>query len=106
VLSKIKTKASGIDGVTKKNIDDTRLKKLSKDLKVQIYKPKPNKKVPISKSDGGVRYLGIASAIDKVVQEVLHQLLKKLTEPLFSKYSYGFRPNKGCHDALYDIRYG
>lgn len=61
--------------------------------------------MPIPKPDGGVRYLGIASAIDKVVQENLHELLKNLTEPIFSKHSYGFRPNLGCHDALYYIKY-
>jgi len=49
---------------------------------------------------GGVRYLGVATARDKVVQASIKILLEKIVEPQFSNYSFGFRLNKGCHDAL------
>jgi len=104
-LARVKNKSPGVDGEIKADIDDKRLQKLLKDLKVQKYKPKPNKKVPIPKPEGGVRYLGIASAIDKVVQATIVNLLTPIVEPEFSKYSFGFRPNLGCHDALHHIRY-
>lgn len=104
-LARVKNKSPGVDGVVKADIDEKRLQKLLKDLKVQRYKPKPNKKVPIPRAGGGVRYLGIASAIDKVVQATIVNLLSPIVEPEFSKHSFGFRPKLGCHDALHYIKY-
>jgi len=105
-LARVKNKSPGVDGEVKAEITDDRLKKLLKDLKVQKYQPRSNKRVPIPKPDGGVRYLGIASTIDKVVQATIVNLLTPIVEPTLSEYSYGFRPKKGCHDALHKIRYG
>lgn len=104
-LVRVKNKSPGVDGEVKADITTERLKKLLKDLKVQKYQPKSNKRVPISKPGGGVRYLGIASAIDKVVQATLVNLLTPVVEQTFSSYSFGFRPGLGCHDALYNIRH-
>jgi hypothetical protein len=105
-LVRIKNKSPGVDGEVKADITDERLKKLLKDLKVQKYQPRSNKRVSIPKPDGGVRHLGIASAIDKVIQATLVNLLTPIVELIFSDHSYGFRPGKGCHDALYKIRHG
>lgn len=105
-LSRIKgNKSPGVDGLTKADITIERLKKLQKDLKMQKYQPKPNKRAPIPKSDGGTRYLGIASSIDKVVQATILELLTPIVEPIFYDNSFGFRPNRGCHDALKHIKY-
>jgi len=104
-LKNLKNKSPGIDNIIKKNIDQKRLEKLQKDLKKQKYKPKPTRRIPISKSGGGVRYLSIASAIDKVVQSVLVRLLTPSLENIFYKNSYGYRPKKGCHDALKEIKF-
>src|SRR2546429_6781389 len=41
---------------------------------------------------------------DKLLQEVMRQILEAYYEPQFSPYSHGFRPNKGCHTALRTIR--
>jgi len=103
-----RTKANirGIDGEVKADISETRLANLAKDLKRQTYKPKPNKRISIPKPGGGVRYLGIASAIDKVVQGTILNLLEPLTERIFYENSGGFRPNKGCHNLLHKIKYG
>jgi len=105
-LVRTKNKSPGVDGEVKADITDARLKKLLKDLKAQKYQPRSNKRVSIPKPDGGVRYLGIASAIDKVVQATLVNLLTPIVEPIFSDFSYGFRPKRGCHDVLYKIRHG
>lgn len=96
------TKASspGIDGEVKADISDKVLLSIQKDLKAQKYKPKPNKRIPIPKLNGGVRYLGVATARDKVVQAAVKVLLERILEPEFSQYSFGFRPKRGCHDAL------
>jgi group II intron reverse transcriptase/maturase len=105
-LSRIKGNRSlAIDGLIIADISDKRLKKLIKDLKTQKYRPKPSKRVLISTSNKDTRYLGIASAIDKVVQAALLELLTPVVESKFYDNSYGFRPNRGCHDALRNIKY-
>jgi group II intron reverse transcriptase/maturase len=105
-LVRTKTGVSpGLDGETKSQITDKRLEKLSVSLANQSYKPTPVKKVGIPKPDGGVRYLGITSQIDKVVQGAILECLEPILEPIFIDTSYGFRPNKGCHDALKRIKY-
>ena len=60
-------KSAGVDGVAKSDISEKKLIKLQKDLKTQKYTPKPSRRVGISKPDGTLQYLGIASSIDKVV---------------------------------------
>lgn len=99
-------KSVGIDNELKSDITINKLKKLHKDLKTQRYRPKPSRRIAINKPNGGKRYLGIASTIDKVVQMILHQHLTPIFEPIFSEDSYGFRPELGCHDALFKIRHG
>jgi len=47
-----------------------------------------------------MRYLGIASQIDKVVQAAILYKLEPLFENIFLDESYGFIPKRGCHDAL------
>lgn len=93
-----------MDGLIKADVSIARLKKLRKDLITQKYKPKPSKKVPISKPDWCVRYMSIVSVIDKVVQATILNYLTPILEPLFYENSFGFRPNKGCHDALREVK--
>ena len=47
-----------------------------------------------------MRPLGIAAVEDKIVQNVVKKLIEPLYESIFSGFSYGFRPGRGCHDAL------
>ena len=72
----------------------------------QKYRPTPSKKLGIPRSDGGTRYLGISSQIDKVVQGALLNKLESVFEPIFLDVSYGSRKNFNCHDALKKIKYG
>jgi len=95
----------GIDGETKAEITKSRLQKLHEELNSQTYQPKPSKKVAIPKPDGGVRHLGIASQIDKVVQGAILTILEPILEKTFKKESFGFRPGIGCHNALKHIKY-
>jgi RNA-directed DNA polymerase len=56
--------------------------------------------VEIPKPDGGVRKLGIPSALDRFIQQALLQVLQRKWDATFSKHSYGFRPNRSAHQAV------
>ena len=101
-----KNKAVGIDRVTKEmygenlseNLEDllARMKKFS-------YKPYPVRRAYIPKDDGKVRGLGIPSFEDKLVQGTFKEILEAIYEPKFKDFSYGFRPNRSCHDAIQKV---
>lgn len=96
-------KAVGIDKVTKDEYEqnlDANLKDLVYRLKTRAYKPLPSLRVWIPKANGKLRPLGIASYEDKIVQLALKKVLEAIYEPRFLPWMCGFRPNKGCHDAI------
>lgn len=96
-------KAVGIDGVTKEEYDqnlEENLDKLVERLKRKSYKPQPARRVEIPKDNGKTRPLSIYCYEDKLVQEALKKILEAVFEPHFYDEMWGFRPNRGCHQAI------
>ena len=102
-----KNKASGVDKMTKEeyevNLDDN-LKKLVARMKNGSYRPNPTRRVYIPK-DGSrkMRPLGISCYEDKLVENVVAQILMMVYEPKFYPCSFGFRPGRNCHMAVREI---
>lgn len=103
---KVKSKkgSGGVDGM---DVDEllSYLRKHGKELNQRIrdgkYKPNPVRRVEIPKEEKGTfRKLGIPTVVDRVYQQAIAQVLSPMFERQFSKNSFGFRPNKGAHDAL------
>lgn len=102
-----RVKASkGAGGIDHQNIGDfeseveTNIQTLVKELREKTYKPSPVKRVEIPKGDGKVRLLGIPTIRDRVVQQALQTILQPIYEEDFHPSSYGYRPNRSCHQAI------
>ena len=76
-----------------------RLKRLKENVTKQKHTFKPVKLIFIP-SGVKLRPLGLPTANDKIVQEVMRMILEAIYEPVFSNTSFGFRAGMGCHDAL------
>jgi len=99
-----KCKASGIDQVTKDLYAENlmaNLNDLVERLHRMAYIPQPVLRVNIPKPGSDkMRPLGIPTLEDKLVQSGLSKILQAIYEQDFIEDSYGFRPKRGCHDAL------
>ena len=77
------------------------LEKLSKELKEGEYQPQAIKRQWIPKDGSGkLRPIGIPTVRDRVAQTALLNVIEPIFEQGFAEQSYGFRPNRGCKDAL------
>ena len=95
--------ASGIDGVTVEELGDyirTNKDEIVNSIRNKTYFPKPVRRVYIPKSNGKMRPLGIPTALDRTIQQAIAQPISDIYEEIFSDHSYGFRPNRSCHDAI------
>lgn len=95
--------AGGVDGM---KVDELLqyLKDNGKEIRESVlagkYKPAPIRRVEIPKDNGKKRMLGIPTAVDRVIQQAIAQVLIPIYEPEFVETSYGFRPGKSAHDAI------
>jgi RNA-directed DNA polymerase len=104
VLKRSYNKAPGVDGVTtrafRKGLEG-KLEHLRLELKSGTYQPQPLRRVMIPKSNGKLRALGLPCLRDKVVQEAMRMALEPIFEIEFHKHSYGFRPHRNTHHAVF-----
>jgi group II intron reverse transcriptase/maturase len=73
-------------------------------MRNERYRFSPARRIYIPKKNGRLRPLGLPSWSDKLAGEVVRLLLEAIYEPQFSRWSHGFRRNRGCHTALRDIQ--
>src|SRR6266581_43754 len=93
--------SAGIDGVTVDELPDYReLVVIREQLLSGTDQPQPVRRVEIPKPDGGVRKLGIPTALDRFLQQAVMQVLQRQWDRTFSDYSYGFRPGRSAHQAV------
>ena len=96
--------APGVDGMTVEALSPY-LKgewpRIREELLGGTYVPSPVRQVTIPKPDGkGVRTLGIPTVLDRFIQQAVLQGITPVFDPHFSGSSFGFRPGRGCHDAV------
>jgi retron-type reverse transcriptase len=102
-------KAVGADGIDKacygKELGSN-IQQLVTRMRQMSYRPQPvlQKLIPKDGKRDAKRQLGISCFEDKIVQKMMHKVLESIYEPLFLECSYGFRPGRGCHDAIRALR--
>lgn len=95
--------SAGVDGMKVEELPRwfrTHRHGLIESLKSNSYRVNQLRGVKIPKPKGGYRQLGIPRVQDRVVQQAIRQILDRYYDPIFSKYSYGFRKGKGTAQCL------
>ena len=93
----------GIDGMTVEELPAyvaEHWPRIREDLLAGRYQPAAVRRHAIPKKGGGVRELGIPTALDRLIQQCILHVLQPRLDPSFSQHSYGFRPGKRAHDAV------
>jgi RNA-directed DNA polymerase len=100
---------AGAAGVDRQSIErfeaneDLYLAELATALRNGSYRAQPIRRVDIPKGDGRTRPLGIPTVKDRIVQTAVKFALEPIFEATFCPASYGFRPGRGCRDALREV---
>ena len=100
---------AGAAGVDRQSVErfktneDLYLAELGAALRTGTYRAQPVRRVDIPKGDGRTRPLGIPTVKDRIVQTAVKLVLEPIFEATFRPTSYGFRPGRGCRDALREV---
>lgn len=94
-------KTAGVDGFTVLT-DGERIKLFQKmaEYQISLHHPKPSHRTYIKKKNGKLRPLSIPTIKDRIYQNIAKMALEPQWEVRFEPTSYGFRPKRGCHDAI------
>ena len=95
--------AAGIDRMTTKELENhlqAHGERIRAKLLAGTYVPSPVRRVEIPKPSGGTRMLGIPTVQDRLIQQMMLQVLTPIFDPQFSEHSYGFRPGRSAQDAV------
>lgn len=103
IKSKPGNMTAGIDSQTLDGININYFLLLQRELRSGAFQFRPSRRIEISKPNG-TRPLSVASPRDKIVQTAMHLVLEAIFNSSFSVHSHGFRPGKGCHTALKELR--
>lgn len=102
------SRTAGVDGVTRYAVEErigvtNFLESIYQELRNGTYRPTPVRQKGIPKKNGKIRYLGIPSLRDRVVQQALRAVLEPILEADFYEGSYAYRPGRRAHDAISEI---
>lgn len=101
------SRSAGIDGRTRKRVEhygvERFLEEIRSSLKDRSFRPLPVRERAIPKRGGKIRYLGIATLTDRVVQAALKLVLEPILESDFQPNSFGYRPGRRTQDAIEEI---
>jgi RNA-directed DNA polymerase len=93
----------GVDGMRVTQLEkyfERHRDRITRELLTGTYRPQPVERVEIAKPDGGVRKLGIPTAVDRVIQQAILLVLSPEWDATFSDHSFGFRPGRSAHQAV------
>jgi RNA-directed DNA polymerase len=99
----------GAAGIDRQSIEafaanaERNLSELAQELEQGRYRPQAVRRVEIPKAGGKTRPLGIPTVKDRIVQTAVKRVIEPIFEKEFLPMSYGFRPGKGCKDALREV---
>src|ERR1700739_312420 len=102
-----KDASAGVDGVSYEEYEkdaEGNIRKLHERLKGGKYQAQPLRRVYIPKENGKQRPISIPALEDKIVQKAMVEILNAIYEQDFLDCSYGFRPERGQHQALDEVR--
>lgn len=95
--------SAGIDGMSVEHLP-VYLKEQWPVIRDQLlrgaYQPQPVRRVEIPKAEGGLRKLGIPTALDRFIQQAVLQVLQRRWDATFSEHSFGFRRHRSAHQAV------
>ncbi len=95
--------APGVDGMTVDQLPSylrRHWQQIKGELLTGTYKPMPVRRKEIPKPHGGVRLLGIPTALDRMIQQAVAQVLQRIWDIVFSESSFGVRPGRGRNQAI------
>jgi group II intron reverse transcriptase/maturase len=104
IKSKNSSMTPGLDNETLDGFSKEKIRNIIQKMKDRSFQFKPSRIKMLPKPNGKLRKIGIPSAVDKITQRVFKGIIQEIYEPIFLNTSNGFRPNKGTHTALNEIK--